>query len=178
MTMAAANADFFQLLLDYSQWANDLIMDRAREASESDYMEDVDGLSFGSLHATLIHIMTSEIIWLARWTRGTPPEWVAKVRQSGEIARNEIPSLEALSELWRENSDRFRSFARVLTDEAIATPLAYRDLSGNESNQPLRELIAHVVNHGTQYRSEASVRLTQLGLSPGDMDFVAFARGG
>ena len=176
--MAAANADFFQILLDYSQWANDLIMDRAREASESDYTTHADGLSFGNLHATLIHIMTSEIIWLARWTGGTPPEWVAKVRQSGEIAKNEIPSLAALSELWRENSDRFRSFARVLTDEAIATPLAYRDLSGNESNQPLRELIAHVVNHGTQYRSEASVRLTQLGLSPGDMDFVAFARGG
>ena len=174
--MPAADATFFQLLLDYSHWANDRIMDRAREASEPDYMADADGLSFGSLHATLIHIMTSEIIWLARWTGETPPEWVAKVRQSGEIARNEIPSLAALSELWQENSDRYRNFARALTDEAVAARLAYRDLSGNESEQPVRELIAHVVNHGTQYRAEASVRLTQLGLSPGDMDFVAFAR--
>ncbi len=174
--MPAADATFFQLLLDYSHWANGRIMDRAREASEPDYMADADGLSFGSLHATLIHIMTSEIIWLARWTGETPPEWVAKVRQSGEIARNEIPSLAALSELWQENSDRYGNFARALTDEAAAARLAYRDLSGNESEQPLRELIAHVVNHGTQYRAEASVRLTQLDLSPGDMDFVAFAR--
>ena len=172
----ATDATFFQLLLDYSHWANDRIMDRAREAGESEYMADADGLSFGSLHATLIHIMTSEIIWLARWTGETPPEWVAKVRQSGEIARNEIPSLAALSELWQENSDRYRNFARALTGEAVAARLAYRDLSGNESEQPVRELIAHVVNHGTQYRAEASVRLTQLGLSPGDMDFVAFAR--
>ena len=174
--MSAASTDFFQLLLNYSQWANGRIMDRAREASESDYMADADGLSFGSLHATLIHIMTSEIIWLARWTGETPPEWVAKVRQSGEIARNEIPSLAALSELWQENSYRFRNFAKALTDEAVAARLAYRDLSGNESEQPLRELIAHVLTHGTQFRAEAAVRLTQMGLSPGDMDFVAFAR--
>ena len=80
--MSAASTDFFQLLLDYSQWANAQIMDRARQASESDYLADADGLSFGSLHATLIHIMTSEIIWMARWTGETPPEWVAKVRQS------------------------------------------------------------------------------------------------
>ena len=174
--MAAADADYFRLLLNYNQWANGQIMDRAREASESDYMADVDGLSFGSLHATLIHIMTSEIIWLARWAGETPPEWVAMVRQSEAIAKSEIPSLAALWDLWRENSDRVQSFARTLTGEAIATPLAYRDLSGNESNQPLREQITHVVNHGTQYRAEASVRLTQLGLSPGDMDFVVFAR--
>ncbi len=174
--MPAADAAFFQLLLNYSHWVNGQIMDRAREASDSDYMADADGLSFGSLHATLIHIMTSEIIWLARWTGETPPEWVAKVRQSEEIARNEIPSLAALLEPWQENSRRFRNFAQALTDEAVAARLAYRDLSGNESEQPLRELIAHVVNHGTQYRAEASVRLTQLRLSPGDMDFVAFAR--
>ena len=176
MTLPAADATFFQLLLNYSQGANGQIMDRAREASESDYLADADGLSFGSLHATLVHIMTSEIIWLARWTGETPPVWVAKVRQSEEIAKKEIPSLAALSELWQENSHRFRNFVQALTDEAVAARLAYRDLSGNESEQPLRELIAHVVNHGTQYRAEASVRLTQVGLSPGDMDFVAFAR--
>ena len=134
--MSAASTDFFQLLLDYSQWANAQIMDRACEASESDYLADADGLSFGSLHATLIHIMTSEIIWIARWTGETAPEWVAKVRQPEEIARKEIPSLAALSELWQENSDRFRSFAEALTDEAVSARLAYRDLSGNESEQP------------------------------------------
>ncbi len=109
--MAAANADFFQLLLEYSQWANGRIMDHACEASESDYMADADGLSFGSLHATLIHIMTSEIIWLARWTGETPPEWVAKVRQSGEIARNEIPSLAG-----------FRNCGAIIVNASGASP--------------------------------------------------------
>lgn len=171
-----ASVPFFRSLLEYGSWANELIMNRAREASAPDYMARVDGLSFGSLHATLIHIMTSEIVWLARWMGDTPPQWVALVRQSEEIARTEIPSLEALTTLWQANSDRLKEYTRTLTDDGINTRIAYRDLSGNEAEQPMSELIAHVVNHGTQYRSEAAVRLTQLGLSPGDLDLVTFHR--
>jgi uncharacterized damage-inducible protein DinB len=37
------------------------------------------------------------------------------------------------------------------------------------------QLLLHVVNHGTQHRSEAAVLLTAAGLSPGDFDMVDFA---
>ncbi len=173
--MAAANADHFRLLLDYSRWANGVILERARQASESDYLAAVEGLSFGSLHATLVHILTSELIWLARWTGDEPPQWVVNLRES-RISDDDVPSLAELEQVWNPAQERIRELSVAMTDETLSAPIAYVDLSGNSGDQPLREIITHMVNHGTQYRSEAAVRLTQLGLSPGDLDFVTYVR--
>ena len=38
----------------------------------------------------------------------------------------------------------------------------------------LWQALAHVVNHGTQHRSEAAVLLTDVGHSPGDLDMVDY----
>ena len=175
----AADAGYFRVLLDYNRWANHLVMDRARmdrarEVAEADYHAIGEGLSFGSLHATLVHILLGELIWLARWEGSLPPERLKNARKADQLAETEIPTFEALTELWRREEDRMRRFSSALTDEAVSTTVAYDDQHGNPHKQPLSQLIAHLINHGTQFRAEAAVRLTQLELSPGDLDLIIF----
>ena len=170
------NADYFRRLLDYNRWANGLVMQSAEAVAESDYHRISAGLSFGSLHATLVHILVGELVWLARWEGSLPPERLKDARKARTLAESEIPTFEALTELWCREEDRQMRFSSALTDKMISATVAYDDQYGNPNEQPLSQLIAHLVNHGTQFRAEAAVRLTQLGLSPGDLDLIVFLR--
>jgi uncharacterized damage-inducible protein DinB len=40
----------------------------------------------------------------------------------------------------------------------------------------LWQAMLHVLNHGTQHRSEAAAMLTEFNHSPGDIDFMVFLR--
>ena len=47
-------------------------------------------------------------------------------------------------------------------------------LSQSPRDRILWHCLYHVVNHGTQHRSEAAALLTDYGSSPGDLDFTLF----
>ena len=173
---AVVDANYFRVLLDYNRWANHAIIDRVREVDEPEYYAVADGLSFGSLHATLVHILVGELVWLTRWEGGLPPERLNDARQADILADSEIPTFQALTELWDYEEDRLRGFTLALTDEMVSSTVSYLNLSGIPNEQPLSHLITHLVNHGTQFRAEAAVRLTQLSLSPGDLDLINFLR--
>jgi len=170
------SAEHYRLLFEYNRWANELVLEKSAGVSESDYFAPVEGLSFGSLHATLVHILVGEIVWLARWQGGKPPESLRDARQADRLAREEIPTFARLREMWRDEQAKQASFMAASTDEQVQSPLAYEDQYGNPYRQPLWQLMTHLVNHGTQFRAEAAVRLTQLGQSPGDLDLIVWLR--
>ena len=172
------NADYFRLLFKYNRWANQLILDRASEVQDSAYFAVVPGISFGSLHATLVHILVSELIWLARWQGDLPPEELKYGRKADRLAITEIPTFDALATLWREEEEKQRRFLASLTDQDVSSTIAYSNAYGEPNEKPLSQLLAHLINHGTQFRAEAAVRLTQLEMSPGDLDLIVFLRSG
>jgi uncharacterized damage-inducible protein DinB len=169
-------AEHFRLLFEYNVWANDQVLAKAAAVAEADYFAVAPGLSFGSLHATLVHTLVAEIVWLARWQGGRPPESLRDARQADRLAREEIPTFARLRELWRAEQAKQASFLASLTDTDVESSLSYQDQYGNPYTQPLWQLMTHALNHGTQFRAEAAVRLTQLGLSPGDLDLIVWLR--
>ena len=164
------DAEYFRLLAEYNRWANARILDRVAEVGSEDYFASFPGLSYGNLHGTLIHLIGSEMTWYRRWTGETGPP----------INADTAPDLSALLAVRSDAEARQGKFFAELTDDAVNRDNTYAMPNGNRLTHRLGHQLGHWVNHAHQYRSEAAVRLTALGLSPGGIDLVGWlnTRGG
>jgi uncharacterized damage-inducible protein DinB len=80
--------------------------------------------------------------------------------------RQPLPTLAALTDAWEAEW------------EAVDAWLAEIDgawLARTDDGVPFWQMLAHVVNHGTQHRSEAAALLTAAGHSPKDLDMIFFS---
>lgn len=159
--------EYFRQLFDYSYWARDRILAQAAKLSSDDYVRP-NGLTYGSLRGIMLHSAWAEAVWLARW-RGRP-----RVPQFSE---GEFSTLEMLVQRWRREETMMRAFLTELSDQSLMGNVSYQSSrSGKRYTDPLWQLLAHVVNHATQHRSEAAEALTMLGHSPGDLDLLDYFR--
>ena len=64
-----------------------------------------------------------------------------------------------------------------LGPEAVERTIEYQDLCGNDQSDVLRQMLQHVVNHGTYHRGHIATMLRQLDAAPPkSMDLIAFYR--
>jgi uncharacterized damage-inducible protein DinB len=159
--------DHVRALYDYNEWADDHVLKAASGLSEEELRRDA-GASYGSVAETLRHIVEAQHGWWCFWT-GT--EWV------GLPELPEAAALQALREWFGESHARLRDFVNSLSEKDTGRILTDTDDEGQRQEFVLWVLLLHVVNHGTQHRSEVATALTQMGQSPGDLDFVDFVVG-
>ena len=155
------------MLFDYSAWANRRILDAAERLSQEQFTAPA-GLDYGSLRGTLVHILSAETTWRKRCQEGISP--------SSPLVEDAFPTLAVLRERWSEAEQAMRGFLTSLTDDDLQRTVHYRTTKGAPYEDPLWQLLLHVVNHGTQHRAEAAITLTQHGCSPGDVDLIVFLR--
>jgi len=157
------NVPYFTLLYDYHYWANERIMHAAENVNTAQFLATTD--TRWSLRRTLVHATSAEWIWLSRW-RGVSPK--------AGLNEDDFPTLESIRTRWHTGEQDMRAFLAALNDEALQRVVQYTNTRGQPFAFPLWQLMAHVVNHGTQHRSEVAALLTDWGCSPGDMDLSLF----
>src|SRR5689334_2513857 len=150
------------ILYKYNQWANAKILNAATHVTQEQFVAPA-AFPHGGLRGTLVHALFAEWIWRNRW-EGTSPTQRWKP--------DEFPTFESLRTRWLEEDKRLMDFADQLTDLKLNSPFSYRNTSGTPLTDILWHTMAHVVNHGTQHRTEAAAILTDFGHSPGDIDFI------
>jgi uncharacterized damage-inducible protein DinB len=155
------------LLHDYNAWANARVLEAAAQVTPAQFTATA-AVSFKSLRGTLVHVLSGERTWRLRCAEGVSPE--AGIRQE------EFPDLAALRDHWRDEEAAMRAFLHGLTDADALQTVGYTTTQGVAHQDILWHLIAHVVNHGTQFRGEAGALLADYGHSPGDLDLILYLR--
>jgi uncharacterized damage-inducible protein DinB len=156
--------ELIQTLYHYSGWANQRILDTAAKATAEQFMADV-GVSYSSLRDTLVHVMSSQWMWLMRWTGSSP---------RSRLEADEYPDLASVRSRWGEIEADTQQLLAELTAARLGGVVNYLTIEGESRSYPLWQLMLQQVNHATQHRSEAAVMLTDFGHSPGDLDFIIY----
>jgi uncharacterized damage-inducible protein DinB len=147
--------DEIRILYDYDRWATIRILNRAVAVPPFEW-SDSNRIDRRGLGGILVHALGAHERWRCAW------------QGIEEVAQRELEPLLTPEELqadWEGEWTALTAFFDGLTDDAMNRPI---------DDLPLWQTMAHVINHGTQHRSEAAVLLTRLGLSPGDLDLLDF----
>lgn len=152
------------LLYEYNHWANVKILDAAVNVTSEQFLAPAS-FPHGGLRGTLVHTLFAEWIWRHRW-EGTSPA----IRLKPE----DFPTFESLRLRWADEEKLLMTFVDHATDEKLNNRFFYKATDGTPYERILWQTMLHLVNHGTQHRSEAAALLTGFGHSPGDIDFVYF----
>lgn len=158
------NKQDIQLLYQYNSWSNKRILDAAVNVTEEQFLAPAS-YPHGGLRGTLTHVLFAESIWRTRWQGESPIK---------RIKPEDFPTFESLRARWMEDEKLLMAFVENLTDEKLNSTFNYKTTTGDPHQRILWQAMTHVVNHGTQHRSEAAAMLTELGHSPGDIDLMLF----
>ena len=161
-----ASADTLRLHLDYSAWASQRMLDAASKLTEEELGRDFK-TSDKCVASTLAHAFAADRVWLGRIQGNPPATFIDDSDRQFDILQKEWPALQ----------QRWKQWAATLTDQDALAKISYKDLKGNSYQQPLWQILLHVVNHGTHHRGQVSGFLRAMGHTPPPLDLIAFYRG-
>ncbi len=154
------NISAIQTLYDYHYWATYKFLAAAIQLTPEQFVES-------GLRAILLHSLGAEWIWRQRWEGNSPTVL---------FDESNFPTIADLQARWHEEERAMRAYLATLRDDDLLRPISYQTTRGVPYTNTLWHLLLHLVNHGTQHRSEAAMILTELGHSPGDLDLLVFVR--
>jgi uncharacterized damage-inducible protein DinB len=143
-------------LFDYDRWGTRRVLNVAVHLSEEEWSRP-EVVGERGIGGVLVHALGAHMRWRGGWQGRTD-------RPRPEL--DPLPSPADLRDRWEIEWNALDEFLDGLDEARLNAPYdAFR----------LWQTMLHLVNHGTQHRSEAAALLTRAGHSPGDLDLIDFA---
>lgn len=156
----------FQETYAYDHWANKRLLQTVALLNDTQLHANIHN-GIGSIHTTLVHMLSGSWIWRTRW-QGEMPDTM--------LLPEDFHTLEAIRERWQTEELLMRDFLTTLHDEDLLREICYIGtmVPGKIFTLPLWKTMSHLTNHLTQHRSEIAMKLTELGYSPGELGMNTF----
>lgn len=148
----------------YNQWANQRLLEAVSVLTSREFRADL-GSSFPSVRDSLVHILSSEWLFLKRWNGVSP---------SHRLQPSDFPDVAAVRTLWREVEQGQREYLARLTPDALLRELAYVNTSGESWQYPLWQILQQVLLHSAYHRGQVTTMLRQLGHKPVETDLLTY----
>jgi uncharacterized damage-inducible protein DinB len=151
-------ADEVRFLYAYDRWATEKLLG-VLDGLDPAVWSRPNVIGDMSLGAALVHQL------------GAAKRWRTSFQTHGEgegpsPEREPLPGIDELRQWWRAEWAETDAWLPTLTDDFVAIVFG---------SIPVWQMLVHVMNHGTQHRSEAAAVLTAEGRSPGELDIINYA---
>lgn len=157
-------ADYAGQLARYNSWMNEKLMAACATLPDAARQHD-QGAYFGSIDATLSHLLWADGLWLSRFEGRAAPTVEAPLRMFSDFA--------AYCSLRRQCDTALSNWATGVTAEWLASECSwYSSMYQRHFSRPAWLLVAHLFNHQTHHRAQIGTLLKQQGIDPGVTDLA------
>lgn len=162
------NVEYFRMLYDYNYAAHHRLWHECiLPLSDEQYTRPLT-YSVGSIHAQVVHVMSAEWLWFSRLKNESP---------AGMFNPDDYADRAAVHERWLEVEAMVWNHVTGLTDADLMKAISYRNLVGTVYTSPQAHILANVVNHGTDHRSQILAMIDGMGGPTIGHDMIMYLRG-
>ena len=160
--------DAVQRLYDYQRESNKHVLDVAERLTKKEFTSVVvEGQP--SVRETLFHLVEVIEIHFAWWNYSADRKTPNVFKRSPQ----DFANVKSLRDYWSiVDSNVVQCVGSLTKDSQLDRPFVRAFPDGSQNERVLWKMMLHVINHGTQHRSEVAMMLTKLGHSPGDMEIL------
>ena len=156
--------DYCQMMTRYNVWQNSSLVTAASKLSDDQRWQD-RGAFFGSIAATLNHLLWDDALWLERFAGNERPE------DTLHPSLSEPSNWEIFKDLRKQRDNELSNWASTLQRHDIGGLVCWYPAGGLERIEKSRALcIVHLFNHQTHHRGQIHAMLTAAGTSPEPTD--------
>src|SRR5215208_8455041 len=153
---------YLEGLYDYNDWANHRYLRTAETLTEEQFLSK-QGNNQSSIHGTLLHMLSTETIWLKRW-QGKAPK--------ADLSPDDFSTFLSVQENWAELETRLRGFLITQSEQSLQEDLVCIGFNGRTFQLPLWQMMMHVPNHDTHHRSELAAMFALMGVPHPEEELV------